>query len=51
MTQYTITVILAGWALIAFATAGVFGRIVRCADEESELGSLRREVRAADALR
>ncbi len=43
-----ITAFIAIWMLAALGVVFVFVRVVRRADEANELGSLRREVRAAD---
>ena len=48
MTGFVIAAIIAVWALIALAIVFVFGRVVRRADEENEVSSMRREMRAAD---
>ncbi|QIG38535.1 hypothetical protein G5T42_02775 [Microbacterium sp. 4R-513] len=48
MTVLVIIAIVAVWALMAVAILFVFGRVVRRADEENEVTSMRREMRAAE---
>ena len=48
MTVLVIAAIIGVWALIALAIVFVFGRVVRRADEENEVSSMRREMRAAE---